>query len=80
MVRIIMGLTVGDLKKALRGLPKDMPVYTQDHDHAEWETNGLAGWCGVRNQLDMDDYAQEQLSKDKDDCFKIDGDYFVVKV
>ena len=71
-------LTVGELQKALRGLPKDMPVYTVDHDHSEWETNGRASKAEVRNQEDMSEYAQESL--EKDDTFKIKGDYFIIGV
>lgn len=71
-------LTVGKLKKALRGLPDNMPVYTRDHDHSEWETNGRASDAVVLNQADMDDYAQQSLDENSE--FKIEGDYFVVGV
>ena len=74
-----MGLTVGELEKALPGLPKDMPVYTQDHDHSEWETNWRASRAEVMNQDDMNNYAHEQLEKDNG-MFKIEGDYFIIGI
>lgn len=69
-------LTVGELRKRLEGLPDNMPVYTMDHDHSEWETNGLARYVEVKNQSKMDSYAKEMLNKDT--IFKIKGDYLTI--
>lgn len=71
-------LTVGKLKKALKGLPDNTPVYTQDHDHAEYETNGLARYATLMNQKDATDYQRKQQDLDGD--FKIEGPYLVIRV
>lgn len=72
-------LTVGKLRDILKGLPDNMPIYTADHDHSEWETNGRASYAEVRNQKDMSDYAKECLERDKG-IFKRKGKYFVIGV
>lgn len=72
-------MTVGELKKALRGLPNDMIVMCADHDHAEWETNGTPSSAGVVNQKYMSDYAHQELEKN-DGVFKIKGDYFLLHI
>jgi hypothetical protein len=69
-------MKVKDLRKALKGVNGNMDVYTKDHDHSEYETNGLAGYAEVVNQKNMDEYEKERL----DPCFKIKGNYFVVSV
>lgn len=71
-------MTVGELRKALRGLPSNMPCYNVDHDHSEWETNGRTRYAEVRNQKDMGEYAQESLRKDPG--FKIKGRYLAIGV
>jgi len=74
-----MGLTVGELKKALKGINNNVPVFNVDHDHSEWETNGAAGYAELRNQNNMSNYAKECLEKD-DGIFKIKGNYFAIGV
>ena len=71
-------LTVGKLKKALKGIDDKTPVYLADHDHSEWETNGRASIVELINQKDFDDYIQGEIEKDS--CFKIDGNYIVIRV
>jgi len=71
-------MTVGELRKALKGLPANMPCYNVDHDHSEWETNGRTKYAEVRNQKDMDDYAKQCLEKDQ--FFKIKGRYLAIGV
>lgn len=71
-------LTVGQLKKALKGIDDKTPVYLADHDHSEWETNGQADRVEVINQKDFDQWIQDRLKKDNE--FKIDGNYVVIRV
>jgi len=71
-------LTVGQLKKALKGIDDKTPVYLADHDHSEWETNGQANRVEVINQKDFDQWTQDRLKKDSE--FKIDGTYVVIRV
>jgi len=71
-------LTVGQLKKALKGIDEKTPVYLADHDHLEWETNGQANRVEVINQKDFDQWTQDRLKKDSQ--FKIDGTYVVIRV
>ena len=40
------GMTVKQLKKALRGVPDDAEILLCDHDHSEDEYNGTATFCG----------------------------------
>ncbi len=71
-------LTVGQLKKALKGIDDKTPIYLADHDHSEWETNGQANRVEVINQKDFDQWTQDRLKKDSQ--FKIDGTYVVIRV
>ena len=71
-------LTVGQLKKALKGIDDKTPVYLADHDHSEWETNGQANRVEVINQKEFDQWTQDRLNKDSQ--FKIDGNYVVIRV
>jgi alpha-N-acetylglucosamine transferase len=71
-------LTVGQLKKALKGIDEKTPVYLADHDHSEWETNGQANRVEVINQKDFDEWTQDRLKKDSQ--FKIEGTYVVIRV
>jgi hypothetical protein len=71
-------LTVGQLKKALKGIDDKTPIYLADHDHSEWETNGQANQVQVINQKDFDQWIQARLKKDSQ--FKIDGNYVVIRV
>lgn len=72
-----MGLTVGQLKKALKGIKDSTPVYLADHDHSEWETSSRANYLEVINQKDLDDYAKQKLEEDP--YFKIKGEYVVIR-
>lgn len=69
-------MTVADLRKALKGVPGHLEVYTRDHDHSKYETNGLASCAEVIDQKEMDDWERKRL----DDTFKITKKYFVVSV
>ena len=71
-------MTIKELRKQLRGLDENLEIYTADHDHSEWETNGKASCVEVRNQSEMDGYAKESLRKNPE--FKIDGYHVVIKV
>ncbi len=75
---LIKMLTVGQLKKALKGIDDKTPIYLADHDHSEWETNGQANRVEVINQKDFDQWTQDRLKKDSQ--FKIDGTYVVIRV
>lgn len=70
-------MTVAELRKELRGIPGDMPVYIADHDHAEWETNSIAGCVFVVNQTTLSNNDRREL--DKDPNFKIKGKYLVIR-
>jgi hypothetical protein len=67
-------MIVADLRKALKGVRGNLEVYTRDHDHGKYETNGLARCGEVINQKEMNNWEREHL----DDIFKIDKKYFVV--
>jgi len=68
-------MTIKELRKKLRGLDENMQVFIANHDHSEWETDGLAVGLDVRNQ---DDYIEE-LTNERDSAQpKIDGDYVVI--
>ena len=71
-------LTVGKLKKALKGIPDSTPIYTVDHDHSEWETNGRANRVELVNQKDFDDRTQQELERNPE--FKIKGSYLAIRV
>ena len=71
-------LTVGQLKKALKGIDDKTPIYLADHDHSEWETNGQASSIDIVNQKNFDQWIQDRLERDSE--FKIDGNYVVIRV
>ena len=71
-------LTVGKLKKLLKGIDDKTPIYLADHDHSEWETNGTASDVRIVNQNDFDEWTQKRLEKDEQ--FKIKGTYVVISV
>lgn len=65
-------LTVSDLRKALKGLKGNTPVYVSDHDHGKYETISKAYRAEKLNQEEADPWDEV------DEDFKIEGDYFVV--
>lgn len=69
-------MTVSELRKTLVGVNGKIEVHTRDHDHSEYETNGLASYAGVIDQRDMEDWER----KDLDDIFLIKKKYFIVSV
>lgn len=71
-------MTIKELRKQMRGLDENLEIYTADHDHSEWETNGKTFCAEVRNQSEMNEHAKESLNQNPE--FKIDGDYFVINV
>jgi hypothetical protein len=70
-------LTVKELRKALRGVPDNMPVYIADHDHAEYGTNSIAGLAYVVDQNELNEFEKESLERNPE--FKIKGKYFVIR-
>jgi len=73
-----MSLTVGKLKKLLKGIDDKTPIYLSDHDHSEWETNGRANDVELINQDDFDDWTKAKLETDYQ--FKIKGNYLVIRI
>lgn len=69
-------MTVAELRKALKGVPGHLVVYTRDHDHGEYETNSIARSAQVLNQKDATGREKENLDANPE--FKIDGKYFVI--
>lgn len=70
-------MTVSELRKKLKGLKGDMPVYISDHDHGEYETNGSLGSVKVINHSNMDEM---DLKSHRRDGFEIKhGDYLSLK-
>lgn len=76
-------MTVGELKKKLRDIPNEAVVYTADHDHSEWESNGqVSSVIYIENQeaeFPEGTYAREELEADGG-VFKIDTPYVLLKV
>ena len=76
-------MTVKQLKKLLSKVPDNAIVYTADHDHSEWETNGMVlSVTYIENQkkeFPEGTYAREELNKDGQ-CFVIEKPYVVLKV
>lgn len=75
-----MALTVKQLRQALKGVDGEMRVYTSDHDHSEFETNGIASHAFVEDQSNADEHSMKYLNSKKGEMFKIKGKYFVIKV
>jgi hypothetical protein len=69
-------MTVADLRKALKGVRGKTPVYTRDHDHGEYETNGLARMAELKDQADIPKSERHYLNP----IFHIEGKYFIVSV
>lgn len=70
-------LTVGKLRKCIRGVNPNMVVYIADHDHAEYETNSVAGLAYVVDQSNLSEFEKERLDKNPE--LKIEGKYFVIR-
>ena len=68
-------MTIKELRKKLRGLDENMKVYIANHDHSEWETDGLASNADIRNQ---DDFKGELLDEPDNSQPTINGDYLVI--
>lgn len=65
-------MTAKELRKALKGIPDNTPIYIRDHDHDTYETNSKARNAELLNQVDMGQ--PDEL----DECYRIEGDYFVI--
>lgn len=65
-----MSLTVKDLRRALKGVPGNTPVFTADHDHGKYEWNSRARTAELVNQLGVERVQEE---------FKLKGNYFVIR-
>ena len=57
-----MIMTVKDLRKAMRGLDPNTPVYTRAHDNEDWETQGPVTSVELFDQSDPD--IQERMSEE----------------
>jgi len=69
-----MSMTVADLRKAIKGVDGKMPIYSRDHDHSTYETNGPIGLVEVLDQEDMDEWDKKSL----DEPHIIKGKYLVI--
>lgn len=65
-------MTVKELKKALRGMPDNAPVYTRDHDQRDYEVNYLVREVELLNREDANEYELRNAN------FNIEGDYVVL--
>lgn len=72
------GFKCRTIKKSVKRDSRQYARFTADHDHSEFETNGRAGHAELKNQKNAEQYQKEYL--DKNDFFKIKGNYFVIKV
>lgn len=66
-------MNVSDLRKAIRRLDGNMPVFIADHDHGEYEYNSIAGSAKVMNQDGKT--ASQEIGHE----FIIEGDYLVIR-
>lgn len=69
-------MTVSELRKKLKGVNGDLPVFVSDHDHGRYEWNGKVGDVLLLNQRDMDDFERKALDKN----FAIIGNYISIRV
>ncbi len=53
-------MTVKDLIKKLKKMPKNLIIYTADHDHGTFETNSVAGCCEIVDKSEMDEYVNDK--------------------
>lgn len=63
-------MNVGELKRLLHGVPNGTPIYIKNHDNGNYENAGIVTDAQYLNQHNSNDEIE--------DCFKIDGDYFVI--
>lgn len=63
-------MTVSDLRKALKGVKGTLDVYTRDHDHNEYEVNGLTNSAGVIDQKNMDEHERMRQKKGRGNGYK----------
>ena len=66
--------TVGQLRKALKNLPANMPIYVSDHDHGTYETNGPLHVAEVKDQAEAEPW--RPIEKD----FEIEGPYLNLRL
>lgn len=57
-------MTVSELRKALKGIKGDTPVYMADHDHGTYETNSLVNRVMLIDQKNADDWEIKRLDKE----------------
>lgn len=67
-------MTVSELRKALKGINGKLTVYSQDHDHGVYETNGRVSSVSVIDQKNMEDWEKKNF----DPVHKRKGKYLVI--
>ncbi len=72
-------MTVSQLRKKLKGIDGNLPVYIADHDHAEYETNSIANQAYVVDYKDLSDYSKEQMKKRGDEFSRQAKKYLVIR-
>ena len=70
-------MIVKELISELKKMPQDAKVYTADHDHSGWETNGAVRCVELCNQSEMGDYTIEYLERNP--YFKIKDNYVTIR-
>ncbi len=68
-------MTVAELIKKLKKMPKDAKVFNRDHDHSEFETNGPTRFVGLVDKEDAiedlqgDSHYENKLLEDMPDIW-----------
>lgn len=63
-------MKVSQLIKILNKLPKNLDVYTADHDHGTFEVNALVRQCELIDKNDMNDRDNDDGDFEGDNTFK----------
>lgn len=74
-------MTVAELIKKLKKMPKDAKVFNKDHDHGDYETNGSTRVVDLvrkedayeENDLQDQDYLDHALMEDMPDVWVVLG-------
>lgn len=61
-------MKVSELRKILKNVPGDLDIYTADHDHDDFEVNGLVSYAMIieyteQNKLNSGYFSDKQPKK-----------------
>ena len=62
-------MKVKDLIAILETMPKNLTIYTADHDHGTFETNSTVRSCELINKSEMTEYDNDKYTYNGDTPF-----------